>query len=168
MVAMRRAVPYIGSMKQSLNYEQIVEQNLLGVVRDVLDIVAGQGQLPGDHYFYITFRTGAPNVRLSQWLKEKYPDRMTIVLQHQFSDLEVAGDSFSVSLDFNGTERLTVPFSSITSFVDQHVNFVMYFNGGDEDGDGDDDESPLPVIKKAAKKSRDNVIHISSLKKKDD
>jgi uncharacterized protein len=113
--------------EDSLRYDKMVETALRGVAREALSQAARDG-LPGAHHFYIGFRTGAAGVAMPAPLRGKYPDEMTIVLQHQFWGLEVGADAFSVSLSFQGRpERLTVPFSAITSFADPSVNFGLQF-----------------------------------------
>lgn len=110
-----------------LRYEQIVQDALRGVVRTVLTRVARDG-MPGDHHFYITFRTAHPGVTLPQRLRETYPEEMTIVLQHQFFGLELKEDAFEVTLSFNRSlERLRVPYAAVTAFVDPSVNFGLQF-----------------------------------------
>lgn len=110
-----------------MRYDRMVERALRGVVRDSLRHVVEQG-LPGDHHFYITFRTTHPGAELAGYLRERYPDEMTIVLQYQFYDLEVGADGFSVTLSFNNRhERLSVPFAAVTTFHDPSVNFALQF-----------------------------------------
>jgi uncharacterized protein len=96
-------------------------------MREALTRAANEG-LPGDHHFYVTFLTGAPGAIVPKYLLTKYPDEMTIVLQHQFRALQVGEDAFSVSLSFsNRLERLTVPFAAVTTFADPSVNFGLQF-----------------------------------------
>jgi hypothetical protein len=110
-----------------LQYNVMVEAALRAVVRQALSDVARVG-LPGNHHFYITFRTGYPGAVVPDYLKARYPAEMTIVLQHQFDDLEVDDNAFYVTLTFNHVpERLIVPFSSITVFADPSVNFALPF-----------------------------------------
>lgn len=110
-----------------LRYDLMVQDALKGVVRKILAEASRDG-LPGEHHFYITFRTTAPGVRLSQRLREKHPDEMTVVLQHQFWDLNVSDHAFEVGLSFSGVpERLLVPFDSITTFFDPSVQFGLKF-----------------------------------------
>jgi uncharacterized protein len=118
-------------MSQDLiRYDLLAQDALRGVVRTVLADVARNG-LPGDHHFFIGFATTAPGVRISKRLRESYPDEMTIVLQHQFWDLEVTETGFSISLSFNGVpERLTVPFAAIKGFLDPSVQFGLQFDPG--------------------------------------
>jgi hypothetical protein len=117
-----------------IRYDLLAQQALRGVVRTVLMDIAKKG-IPGEHHFYITFDTGAEGVRLSQRLREKYPEEMTIVLQHQFWDLVVSEASFEVGLAFGGVaERLLVPFDAIKSFFDPSVQFGLQFEQASEDG----------------------------------
>jgi hypothetical protein len=100
---------------------------LQNVLKDILSKVAKDG-LPGDHHFYIVFRTCADGVDISDTIRETYPEEMTIVLQHQFWDMRVHGDSFSVKLSFNGTpEQLVIPFSAVSGFVDPSVPYGLQF-----------------------------------------
>jgi hypothetical protein len=113
--------------KDILRYDLMVQEALKGVVRKVLSDAAREG-LPGEHHFYVSFRTGAPGVRISQRLREKYPDEMTIVLQHQFWDLQVHDHTFEVGLSFSGIpERLLVPYEALSGFFDPSVEFGLKF-----------------------------------------
>jgi uncharacterized protein len=113
--------------KDLLRYDLMVQDALKGVVRKVLADAAKEG-LPGEHHFYVSFRTGAPGVRISQRLREKYPDEMTIVLQHQFWDLQVHDHTFEVGLSFSGIpERLLVPYDALSGFFDPSVEFGLKF-----------------------------------------
>lgn len=110
-----------------IRYDILAQDALRGVIRKVLSEVSKAG-LPGNHHFFITFLTGAPGVRISTRLKEKYPEQMTIVLQHQFWDLQVNDSGFEVGLSFGDVpERLSVPFSAIRGFYDPSVNFELEF-----------------------------------------
>lgn len=113
--------------KDWMNYEQMAQNALRGVVRMALERVAQQG-LPGDHHFYITFESQHPGVVMSDWLKERYPDEMTIVVQHQYWGLKVRPDSFDISLSFHKVgEQLTVPFDAVKAFFDPSVQFMLQF-----------------------------------------
>ncbi len=110
-----------------LRYDQMIEEALRGVVRRALRGVAEHG-LPGNHHFYITFKTGAPGVELAPRLKEKYPEEMTIVLQYQFWGLAVEAERFEVTLSFNEVpEKLVVPYAAITAFADPAAKFGLQF-----------------------------------------
>ncbi|MGU3362423.1 SspB family protein [Methylobacterium sp. M6A4_1b] len=111
-----------------IRYDLLVQDALRGVVRKVLTDAAREG-LAGEHHFYVSFRTEAPGVRMSQRLREKYPQDMTIVLQHQFWDLGVNEHTFEVGLSFSGVpERLLVPFDALTGFFDPSVQFGLKFD----------------------------------------
>jgi len=145
-------------------YDEIVQEALRAVVGRVLgQVETSGGFLPGNHHFYITFKTGAPGVSIPQRLKERFPDEMTIVLQNKFWDLKVTPEGFSVGLSFNQIpSTLIVPFSAITAFVDPAVDFGLQFQtageseeeppidaendspetDGGPDGDGPDGDGP--------------------------
>ncbi len=124
-------------------YDEIVQEALRAVVGRVLgQIVEGGGVLPGEHHFYITFKTGAPGVAIPQHLKERFPDEMTIVLQNKFWDLAVLEDHFTVGLSFNQMPaKLEIPFAAITAFVDPAVDFGLQFQSvaGPDDLEPHDD-----------------------------
>ena len=123
-----------------IRYDLQVQDALRGVVRKVLADAARDG-LPGEHHFYITFRTNAPGVRLSSRLREQYPDEMTIILQYQFWDLRVDDEGFEVGLHFkNIPERLQIPFDAISGFYDPSVQFGLKFEAESEDDEDLDDE----------------------------
>ena len=130
-------------MKDLLRYDKMVEAALRGVVREALARTAAKG-LPGAHHFYITFRTGFPGLSLPDYLARQYPDEMTVVLEHQFWDLEVLEDRFSVTLSFqNRPERLVIPFEAITAFADPAVKFGLQFQGAAGELDGAAGAPPL-------------------------
>ncbi|MBU1315259.1 MAG: SspB family protein [Alphaproteobacteria bacterium] len=111
-----------------IRYDILAQDALRGVIRKVLSEAAATGRLPGDHHFFITFLTGAPGVRVSQHLKSKYPEQMTIVVQHQFWDLKISDTQFEIGLSFSDTpERLVIPFNAIRGFYDPSVNFELEF-----------------------------------------
>lgn len=116
-----------------MNYGKMVEEALRKVIRDILQLVSERG-LHGGHHFYITCRTGSPDLILPGHLQEAYPDEITLVLQHQYWDLLVGEDFFEVTLSFNGkNERLNVPLSSIIGFVDPSVEFGLQLKSEEED-----------------------------------
>ena len=132
-----------GAVAQDLfQYDKMVERALRGVVRDALARVAQEGPR-GAHHFYIGFATQMPGVVLPESLRNKYPDEMTIVLQHQFWDLEVGEEAVSVTLSFQKQpERLVVPFAAVRSFADPSVNFALEFAGPEV---GSNDTARLPA-----------------------
>jgi uncharacterized protein len=116
--------------KDLIRYDLLVQDALKGVVRKVVGDAAKEG-LSGDHHFYISFRTDFPGVRLSNRLREKYPQDMTVILQHQFWDLTVTEHGFEVGLSFSGVpERLSIPFDAISGFFDPSVQFGLKFELG--------------------------------------
>lgn len=124
--------------RDALRYDQMLQRALRGVLREALSEVAARG-LPGDHHLYITFRTGAAGVELPDYLKTRFPDEMTIVLQHEFWGLEVEEVSFGVTLSFSGrSERLTIPFSAVIAFADPSVRFGLQFEPSAADKGGAD------------------------------
>jgi hypothetical protein len=118
-------------------YDEIVQEALRAVVGRVLNSVAESGGLPGEHHFYITFKTHAPGVDIPQRLIERFPDEMTIVLQNRFWDLTVDDERFTVGLSFNQVpSKLNIPYSAITGFHDPAVNFELRFQAQEGPGDG--------------------------------
>lgn len=112
---------------ERIDYHRIIQGALRDAVRRVLAQVAEHG-LPGEHHFLIAFRTDHPGVRVPQFLRDLYPDEIKIMLQHQYWDLEVDEEAFSVSLSFNAARhRLTVPFPAVTAFVDPSVGLELRF-----------------------------------------
>jgi len=116
-------------------YDEIVQEALRAVVGRVLGEVEATGNLPGDHHFYITFKTGAAGVDIPRHLSERFPDEMTIVIQNRFWDLKVREEGFEVGLSFNqAPAKLFIPFSAITGFHDPAVNFALQFQAQGDEG----------------------------------
>jgi hypothetical protein len=115
-------------------YDEIVQEALRAVVGRVLGEVEAAGGLPGDHHFYITFKTGAAGVDIPAHLTARFPDEMTIVIQNRFWDLKVYEDRFEVGLSFNQVgAKLHIPFAAVTGFVDPAVNFALQFQAQVDD-----------------------------------
>ena len=153
-----------------LKYERLVEDALRGVVRQALQEVALRG-LPGEHHFYITFRTTHPGVVMPEHLRTKYPQDMTIVLQHQFWGLEVEDTAFAVTLSFNDQhERLSVPFASISGFADPTVKFGLQFETGEPAAQAKGTASAAREAKKPAAAATDgkgaDVVTLAAFRKK--
>jgi hypothetical protein len=131
-------------------YDEIVQEALRAVVGRVLGEVEATGTLPGEHHFYITFKTAAAGVDIPKHLTERFPDEMTIVIQNRFWDLKVREDGFEVGLSFNQMPaKLIIPFSAITGFVDPAVNFALQFQAqveelADEAHDQAENDHPAP------------------------
>jgi len=132
-------------MNGGINYGRLMHNAMRGLIREVLAKVA-EGGLPGDHHFFITFDTHHPDVEMADWLRERYPNEITVVMQHWFESLEVSEDSFSVTLSFgNSPERLTIPYDSLRTFVDPSVEFGLRFEtNDDEEPDLDEDPETAP------------------------
>jgi len=125
-----------------IRYDILAQEALRGVMRKVLAEVARTG-LPGNHHFFITFLTGAPGVRISSRLRERYPEQMTIVIQFQYWDLKVTDTGFEVGLSFSDVpEKLEIPFSAVRGFYDPSVNFELEF---DVKSEGVSEDAPAPA-----------------------
>lgn len=117
------------SDEPAFDYPYMVREALRQVPREVLRHVAEAG-IPGAHHFYLSFRTDHPGVEVTDFLRERYPEEMTVVLQHQYWDLEVDGNAFSVGLSFGGRpEVIRVPFAALTAFIDPAAEFGLRFDG---------------------------------------
>jgi len=149
-------------MDDVLRYDQMVENALRDVVRQALEETRAHG-LPGQHHFYITFRTGDPGVALPEELRSKYPQEMTIVLQHQFWDLEVDGEGFRVTLSFGGRQTdLAIPYAAMTSFVDPSVKFGLQFQATSEgaappEASGEANDGDAQVVAEASNGEADDA-----------
>lgn len=131
----------------SIAYGRLMHRAMRGLIRRVLGDVARDG-LPGGHHFFITFETGAPGVDLADWLRDRYPQEMTIVIQHWYDRLAVDDDGFSIVLNFgDNPEPLRIPFDAIRTFVDPSVEFGLRFESTDGPEDSPDpvDEPPRPT-----------------------
>lgn len=141
--------------REVLRYDLMLQRALRGVLREALAEVAERG-LPGDHHLYITFRTQAPGVELADFLQARYPEEMTIVLQHEFWGLESDQEKFAVTLSFSARqERLVVPYAAVVAFADPSVKFGLQFEASSADRAPADDpaakDEPAPAA--AAEKS---------------
>ncbi|MGY5775449.1 SspB family protein [Rhizobium sp. LEGMi135b] len=165
-----------------IRYDILAQDALRGVIRKVLTEIGATGRLPGDHHFFITFLTGAPGVRISQHLKSKYPEQMTIVIQHQFWDLKISESQFEIGLSFSDVpEKLVVPFNAIRGFYDPSVNFELEFDvplADDEEEETSSSEItayPVPVegeevpaaaAKEGEEKKPGSVVSLDAFRKK--
>jgi hypothetical protein len=112
---------------ETIDYPAILQEALRDAVRRILEQVSEHG-LPGEHHFYIAFRTEFPGVEVPRFLREQYPEEITIILQNQFWGLEVGPEDFSVLLSFGGArQRLRVPFAALTAFADPSADFGLRF-----------------------------------------
>lgn len=128
-------------MTRAIDYGNLMHRAMRGLIQEVLTDVAENG-LPGQHHFFITFDTMHPDVEMADWLSDRYPEEMTIVMQHWYDNLEVTPEGFSVTLNFGDSpEPLYIPYDAIRTFVDPSVEFGLRFETQDED----DDPAPTPV-----------------------
>ncbi len=161
--------------RNNLDYGQMMETAMRGVVRAALTRAAEMG-LPGNHHFYISFRTDFPGVAVPDYLRARYPLEMTIVLQHEFWGLHIDENKFSVSLSFNRVhERLVVPFAALTAFGDPSVQFALQFGGGQAAKGGalapvETDAKPAAIDREPASADKDaatpKVVALDAFRKK--
>lgn len=129
-------------MTATIDYGNLMHRAMRSLIQNVLTDVAEHG-LPGQHHFFITFDTMHPDVEIADWLSDRYPEEMTIVMQHWFENLDVSDEGFSVTLNFgDAPEPLYVPYEAIRTFVDPSVEFGLRFETQDDE---DDDPAPTPV-----------------------
>jgi len=149
-------------------YDEIVQEALRAVVGRVLREVEATGDLPGDHHFYITFNTRMPGVSIPKHLSEKFPEEMTIVIQHRFWDLKVEDDGFTVGLSFGGVPAtLVVPFAAVTQFHDPAVEFALTFHANEADAppeEHEEAENDAPLSEPSEDGS--NVVSVDFTRKK--
>lgn len=145
-------------------YDEIVQDALRSVVRRVLEKIDAEGGLPGAHHFYIAFRTRAPGVDIPKHLIERYPDEMTIVIQHRYWDLAIDDIGFQIGLSFNQVPaKLRIPYDAITGFVDPAVNFALQFAAKDGEiavAPEPEPEPPAPI------EPGSNVVTLDRFRKK--
>ncbi len=143
-----------------LDYARLVREALRDVPRQALRVAASDG-LPGEHHFYLTFRTSYAGVAIPRALHALHPEEMTIVLQHQFWDLAVGEDAFSVSLRFGGApERLHVPFAALVAFADPAAGFGLRF-----EAEGAPEAEPVPAPVSAGETPAGNVVDIRAFRR---
>lgn len=167
-------------MTTGINYGSLMHQAMRGLIRTVLEDVQKDG-LPGDHHFFITFDTGHPDVEIADWLSDRYPGDMTVVMQHWFDNLDVAEDGFAVTLNFgDAPERLYIPFDAVLTFVDPSVEFGLRFESSEgEEDDGAvvsaprsikdtselDDDAPSDTETPAPERKNAEVVSLDTFRK---
>src|SRR5690554_6944861 len=151
-----------------MRYDVLAQDALRGVVRRALRIARDEG-LPGEHHFYISFRSDAPSVEMSDRLRKQYPEEMTIVLQHQFWNLEVSEERFSVELTFNKIpEHLNIPFSAVQGFFDPSVQFGLQFQVEGAPNNNSETEPATEASKpeQPAEETPGEVVSLDAFRKK--
>ena len=129
-------------MSRGIDYGNLMHQAMRGLIKTVLKGVQENG-LPGAHHFFITFDTQHPEVKIADWLQQRYPDEMTVVMQHWYDNLEVTDEGFSVTLNFGDSpEPIYIPYDAIKTFVDPSVEFGLRFEAAEEEDDEDDLDQP--------------------------
>jgi len=156
-----------------MHYEAMAQDALRGVVRSALKRAASPEGLPGAHHFYITFKTDAPGVSAPPDLLAKYPEEMTIVLQHQYRDLAPGETFFTVTLKFGGQpKRLSVPYAAVSRFYDPSVQFLLQFEPTPEPADGEAEgepareDAPAPSPQVSADGEEPKVVSLDQFRKK--
>ena len=145
-------------------YDEIVQDALRSVVRRVLSRIEADGGLPGSHHFYVAFRTRSPGVDIPRHLLERYPDEMTIVIQHRYWDLKVEENQFEIGLSFNQVPaRLVIPFDAVTGFVVPAVNFALQFTAREGEPPPPSEPEPEPT---PPEEPGSNVVTLDRFRKK--
>ena len=155
-----------GEMTQ-INYKALIEDAMLTMVKDILNKISKSG-LPKNHHFLITFLSNSKGVIIPDWMKEKYPEKMTIIIRNWFENLDVTEKKFEISLNFNNTvERLTIPFDSLELFADPSVDFAISFNQATKTSDTESVRSDKNTNEKkiTLNKKNKNVIDLKNFKK---
>ncbi len=144
-------------MTRSIDYGNLMHRAMRGLIQEVLTGIAKDG-LPGQHHFFITFDTMHPDVEIADWLSDRYPGEMTVVIQHWFDNLTITNEGFSITLNFgDNPEPLYIPYDSIKTFVDPSVEFGLRFETQDEDDSGDDDADEAPMDEMAEPETAEPV-----------
>jgi hypothetical protein len=161
-------------MSTTIDYGKLMHNAMRSLIQNLLLDVADNG-LPGEHHFFITFDTSHPDAELADWLSDRYPDEMTVVMQHWYDNLEVTNDGFSITLNFgDAPEPLYIPYDSIRTFVDPSVEFGLRFEQQEESGSKiptvtkdspllQTDESELEVKEEPAKEAE--IVSLDSFRK---
>lgn len=150
-------------MSSTIDYGNLMHDAMRGLIQRVLAQISQTG-LPGQHHFFITFDTAHPDAQIADWLRDRYPTEMTIVIQHWFDDLDVRDDGFSITLNFgDAPENLNVPYDAILTFVDPSVEFGLRFETQDEDAPMETDVEPEEDA--PADKPEADIVSLDSFRK---
>ena len=154
-------------MSRDIDYGNLMHTAMRGLIRTVLLDIADKG-LPGNHHFFITFDTDHPDAELADWLSDRYPGEMTVVMQHWFDNLDVGEDGFAITLNFgDAPEPLYIPYDAIKTFVDPSVEFGLRFESADEETDEDTAETidELVNVSQEDAKPDADVVSLDSFRK---
>ena len=153
-------------MSRTIEYGILMHRAMRGLIKDVLEDVRDNG-LPGAHHFFITFDTNHPDAALAEWLKERYPNEMTVVMQHWYDNLEVGDQGFGITLNFgDAPENLYVPYDAIQTFVDPSVEFGLRFETQEiDDGEDPDEGDGHPEDPEKARPDAE-VVRLDSFRKR--
>ena len=157
-------------MSREIDYGNLMHTAMRGLIRTVLQDIAENG-LPGNHHFFITFDTAHPDVELADWLSDRYPGEMTVVMQHWFDNLTVDDEGFAVTLNFGDSpEPLYIPYDAIRTFVDPSVEFGLRFESADEEPESyaavpDADEEQDNIQAPAEEKKNADIVSLDSFRK---
>lgn len=158
-------------MSREIDYGNLMHSAMRGLIRTVLLEVADHG-LPGNHHFFITFDTNHPGAKLADWLRDRYPGEMTVVMQHWYDNLEVGEEGFGITLNFgDAPEPLYIPYDAIETFVDPSVEFGLRFETAEEDDEGEDEvptlieEGRQDTGETPTKSSDGDVVSLDSFRK---
>ena len=151
-------------MSKTIDYGNLMHRAMRGLILEVLRGVERHG-LPGEHHFFITFDTRHPAAQLADWLRERYPEEMTVVMQHWYDGLSVNDDGFAITLNFGDSpEPLYIPFDAIRTFVDPSVEFGLRFETQDSDED-DEEEDVDDIVEAEEPRQEAEVVSLDKWRK---
>ena len=151
-------------MARSIDYGNLMHRAMRGLIQSVLTDVAENG-LPGAHHFFITFDTTHPDVQIADWLKERYPTEMTVVIQHWYENLVVTDEGFSITLNFgNNPEPMVIPFDALRTFVDPSVEFGLRFETQETEEEDEDDDLDIEVEEEPERQAAE-VVSLDQFRK---